>query len=61
MNNMEELQSDIPEEMRSLLSQYEDIFKEPAKLPPKRSCDHQITLVLGAQPMNVRPYRYDPV
>jgi hypothetical protein len=51
----------MPDDMKALLSQYEDIFREPTELPPKRSCDHQITLVPGAQPVNVRPYRYAPV
>nr|GLL24649.1 uncharacterized protein LOC109178468 [Ipomoea trifida] len=31
---------------------------EPTALPPKRQCDHRITLVTGADPVAVRPYRY---
>jgi hypothetical protein len=30
-------------------------------LPPARPCDHSIPLVPGAQPVQVRPYRYPPL
>nr|GLL41714.1 sodium/hydrogen exchanger 8 isoform X2 [Ipomoea trifida] len=32
--------------------------QEPTTLPPTRQCDHHITLVTGADPVAVRPYRY---
>lgn len=44
----------------SLLIQYKHLFQEPAGLPPQRPYDHHITLVPGAQPVNIRPYRYAP-
>ena len=41
-----------------LITEYQDIFEEPKKLPPHRVHDHKIILKEGAQPVNVRPYRY---
>lgn len=37
---------------------FKGFFDEPIGLPPKRSCDHQIILKDGTQPISVRPYRY---
>lgn len=34
------------------------MFDEPSTLPPRRSADHKIPLILGAQPVKVRPYTY---
>ncbi|WVZ53521.1 LOW QUALITY PROTEIN: hypothetical protein U9M48_004449 [Paspalum notatum var. saurae] len=50
--------ADVPAPVHELL-QY-DFFKEPETLPPMRADDHQITLLPGAQPVNVRPYKYSP-
>lgn len=47
-------------ELVPLLREFEDLFTEPHSLPPKRDRDHAIQLVEGAQPPNVRPYRYPP-
>ena len=33
-------------------------FEKPEGLPPKRSHDHKISLIEGAKPVNIRPYRY---
>ncbi|KAL4278859.1 hypothetical protein GQ457_03G027370 [Hibiscus cannabinus] len=41
-----------------LLQEYTDIFEEPKQLPPPRTHDHAITLQPGAQPINLRPYRF---
>lgn len=37
------------------------MFQEPQGLPPVREYDHTIPLIPGAQPVNVRPYRYTPL
>ena len=36
------------------------MFAEPTGLPPRRSCDHTIPLLPGAQTFNIRPYRHSP-
>lgn len=41
-----------------LLKEFEDLFTELHGLPPKKKRDHAIQLVEGAQPSNLRPYRY---
>lgn len=52
--------SDLPPELQSLLCLYEDVFAEPNGLPSVQACDHQIPLIAGAQPVQVRPYRHTP-
>jgi hypothetical protein len=51
-------ESAIPSNIQKLLSVYEDVFQIPSALPPPRPFDHQIHLLPGAHPVNVRPYRY---
>lgn len=46
--------------VQSLLLKYAELFREPTQLPPVRAYDHSIPLLPGAQPVNVRPYRYSP-
>ncbi|XP_022553445.1 uncharacterized protein LOC111203725 [Brassica napus] len=42
-----------------LLDSFSDIFEEPSSLPPFREgFDHQIPLLAGSNPVNLRPYRY---
>lgn len=53
-------QQELPPPVHELLQQYSDIFQEPHELPPQRSFDHRIELLLGATPISVRPYRYSP-
>jgi hypothetical protein len=50
----------LPVELQWLLTQYDDIFEIPQGLPPPRDYDHRIPLVLGARPVQLRPYRYAP-
>ena len=51
-------QAILPGNMHQLLTQYSDVFNEPKELPPKRTHDHVIPLKEGAEPVNLRPYRY---
>ncbi|XP_060181956.1 uncharacterized protein LOC132611554 [Lycium barbarum] len=44
--------------IKALLTSFTDVFQEPTELPPARNCDHAIQLTQGAQPFNLRPYRY---
>ena len=50
----------IPE-LRALLAEYDHLFQPPTGLPPQRPCDYSIPLILGAQPVFVRPYLYAPL
>ncbi|KAJ7961759.1 Ty3/gypsy retrotransposon protein [Quillaja saponaria] len=50
----------VPADMSKLLQEFYDVFEEPKSIPPKRSFDHKIDLQEGAQPVNLRPYRYGP-
>lgn len=52
--------SSPPPAIQALLQKYKHLFQEPDSLPPPRECDHQISLVPGASPVNVRAYRYAP-
>ena len=57
-----EYQSDLEslqrEELQKLLLKYQEVFQEPQGLPPKRNIEHSIELKPGAEPINVRPYKY---
>lgn len=46
--------------IQAILNEFVAIFAEPVSLPPRRSCDHTIPLVQGAQPLLVWPYHYAP-
>ncbi|XP_074298103.1 uncharacterized protein LOC141628919 [Silene latifolia] len=46
------------EVIEEVLKEFPDVFEEPTTLPPHRSHDHQIHLIPGTAPINVRPYRY---
>jgi hypothetical protein len=47
-----------PTLLDEFLAFFTDTFAEPHGLPPHRCRDHGITLVSGAQPVVVHPYRY---
>ena len=51
----------IPPAVQEILAKHKQVFTEPDKLPPHRSFDHQIPLLPGAKPINVKPYRYNPM
>ena len=58
-----DLHSDVsllPREVQDLIDQYATIFEKPSQLPPSRACDHEIPLIPGANPVNIRPYHYPP-
>lgn len=50
----------VPEEITQLLSEFAPLFQPPTELLPRRDCDHSIPLVVRAQPVFIRPYRYAP-
>ncbi|XP_015618641.1 uncharacterized protein [Oryza sativa Japonica Group] len=50
----------IPVPVQELMQEFTTVFAEPKGLPPTRPFDHSIPLLPGAQPINVRPYRYTP-
>lgn len=50
----------LPPEVEQVLSEHAKVFQEPQGLPPHRPFDHKIVLVPGAQPVNVKSYRYSP-
>jgi hypothetical protein len=49
-----------PPAVTALLAEYQDVFSPPAGYPPARHCNHEILLLPGAAPVQVRPYRYPP-
>jgi hypothetical protein len=52
--------TDTPSAVAPLLAEFQDLFWPSEELPPRRQQDHQIPLIPGAHPVNVRPYRYAP-
>jgi hypothetical protein len=54
------LQNGIHPKIKSLIQEFDNLFREPSALPPSRQYDHAITLLPNAPPVNSRPYRYSP-
>ncbi|XP_066374840.1 uncharacterized protein [Miscanthus floridulus] len=52
---------EVADQIGDLLKHNDHLFQEPTDLPPQRTYDHKIPLITGAQPVNVRPYRYAPM
>jgi hypothetical protein len=52
--------NEVPSEVTQVVQQYKHLFQDPKELPLSRTEDHQIPLIPGAQPVNIRPYRYTP-
>ncbi|KAL5555888.1 hypothetical protein UlMin_038124 [Ulmus minor] len=48
----------VPEALQGILQGFPSVFDIPRDLPPQRSKEHQIELKAGAEPPNIRPYRY---
>lgn len=44
-------------EFQDILQTSAHVFQEPTGLPPHRSADHEIPLLPGSKPPNIRPYR----
>lgn len=62
VSNQEKEETDlIPPCIQKILDQFKGVFKTPDSLPPAREYDHTITLLSGASPVNLRPYRYSPL
>lgn len=57
-NTHQELTTGKKEELELVLARFEEVFQEPRGLPPARNTVHQIALKEGADPINVRPYKY---
>ena len=49
---------EMSKELQTVLREFEDIFQKPKQLTLHRKQDHKITLVEGAQPINIMLYRY---
>jgi hypothetical protein len=52
--------SDRPPAIAQLLQEFQSVFEPPQGYPPERAFAHDIPLIPGATPVNVRPYRYPP-
>lgn len=48
----------LPDELKSVVSRFENVFEEPQGLPPPRGREHAIVLRTGAEPVSVRPFTY---
>ena len=56
--NVEDSLNTTTLDMQDLLKEYNTLFQEPTKLPPRREIDYNITLKEGTKLVNVRSYRY---
>lgn len=50
----------VPPPIQQLIDEFADLFESPTALPPSRACNHKISLLPGAQPVFIRPYRHPP-
>lgn len=48
----------LPEDLKQLLQEFQEVFQTLQGLPPKRSCDHQIPLLQPDKAVKIRPYHY---
>jgi hypothetical protein len=51
----EQSPNDIPLAISDLLMEFQDVFTPKIGLLPPRECDHEIPLVEGSKPSNIRP------
>jgi hypothetical protein len=49
----------IPLDLQGIIDKHSKVFEDiPKRLPPTRNHDHDIHLIPGSVPPNIRPYRY---
>jgi hypothetical protein len=49
----------IPLDLQGIIDKHSKVFEDiPKGLPPTRNHDHDIHLIPGSVPPNIRPYRY---
>jgi hypothetical protein len=49
----------IPQDLQGIIDKHSKVFEDiPKGLPPTRNHDHEIHLIPGSVPPNIRPYRY---
>lgn len=58
MMGIADKEEDIPCMLLPLLSEFEEVFKEPSHLPPTRKIQHAINIREGVAPFKSKPYRY---
>eukprot|EP00253_Pinus_taeda_P032580 PITA_32580 len=51
-------ESSISPDLQKVLDNHSKVFETPKGLPPVRDHDHDIHLIPGSVPPNIRPYRY---
>ncbi|XP_019237623.1 PREDICTED: uncharacterized protein LOC109217806 [Nicotiana attenuata] len=52
-------EENIPAAIQQVLKEFPDVFAEPKTLPLRRNHDHFIPLKSEANPVSIRPYRYN--
>nr|GEW89165.1 reverse transcriptase [Tanacetum cinerariifolium] len=57
---LREIKDSVPKPIIAILEAYEIVFEVPKELPPHRSHDNTIPLILNTPPISVRPYRHPP-
>jgi hypothetical protein len=49
----------IPQDLQRIIDKHSKVFEDiPKGIPPTRNHDHEIHLIPGSAPSNIRPYRY---
>jgi hypothetical protein len=56
----QDIYASLPVQVQDIIQQFAAIFELPKGMSPIRDCDHQIPLLPGARPVQMRLYRYAP-